>query len=227
MLSTRPKDSVGGDEIWEKAIVALQGALGRKGWAFSLDEGGGAFYGPKIDIKIRDAIGRKWQCSTIQCDFNLPERFELEYTAADNSKQRPIMVHRAIFGSLERFFGVLIESTAGDFPLWLAPVQMRLLPVVDEAIGYCEELVHRAKAMGIRVEVDRSGSRVAKQIRTAEHDKIPIAAVIGAQEIADGSLSLRGRRGVDLGTIDSSVALKSIIDAVAERREVVLPTADC
>lgn len=220
MLSTRPKESVGGEEIWEKATQALKGALERKHWAYNVDVGGGAFYGPKIDIKIQDAIGRKWQCSTIQCDFNLPERFALEYTAADNTKQRPIMVHRAIFGSLERFFGVLIESFAGDLPLWLAPVQLRLLPVIDEALEYCEQLSLRARTIGLRVEVDRSGSRIAKQIRLAEQDKIPISAVVGAQEMVDGSLALRGRKGVDLGTVESQKALQSIAEAVAEKREI-------
>lgn len=125
MLSTRPAQSVGSDEIWAKATDALIGALKAKQWNYTIDEGGGAFYGPKIDIKIRDAIGRKWQCSTVQCDFNLPERFDLNYITAENTKERPIMVHRAIFGSIERFFGILIENSAGDFPLWLAPVQLR------------------------------------------------------------------------------------------------------
>ena len=134
MLSTRPEKAVGTDEIWEKATSALKGALDKKGWEHGVDEGGGAFYGPKIDIKIKDAIGRTWQCSTIQCDFNLPERFDLEYIDADGSRQRPIMVHRAIFGSVERFFGILVESTAGEFPMWMSPVQMRLLPVVQDAV---------------------------------------------------------------------------------------------
>ena len=140
MLSTRPEESVGGDEIWTKATEALEGALKRKGWAYTEDPGGGAFYGPKIDIKIQDAIGRKWQCSTIQADFNLPERFGLEYTSAENDKQQPIMLHRAIFGSLERFFGILMENTAGDFPVWLAPTQLRLVPVIDEVRDYCNQV---------------------------------------------------------------------------------------
>ena len=170
MLSTRPDKSVGSDEIWTKATGALESALERKGWSYSTDEGGGAFYGPKIDLKIKDAIGRLWQCSTVQCDFNLPERFDLNYVAADGERRRPIMLHRAIFGSLERFFGaprsrrdraeialrrhasyslplamatmpagVLLESTAGDFPFWLAPTQLRLLPVSDDFRPFCEQ----------------------------------------------------------------------------------------
>ena len=211
MLSTRPKESVGDDDIWQRATTALTGALARKGWTYDVDEGGGAFYGPKIDIKIRDALGRRWQCSTIQCDFNLPERFDLEYTTSDNCRQRPIMVHRAIFGSLERFFGVLLESTAGDFPLWLAPVQLRLLPVVDDVLPFCDEVVAAAAAQGVRAEVDRSGNRLGKQVRVAEQEKVPITAVVGAQELEKCTLSLRGRRGSELG----SLAVESVIAQIA------------
>merc|ERR1719502_874333 len=146
MLSTRPEKAIGTDDIWELATGALEQALQTKGWSYGVDEGGGAFYGPKIDIKIKDAIGRMWQCSTIQADFNLPSRFELEYTSAEGTKQRPIMLHRAIFGSIERFFGVLIESTAGDFPFWLAPVQMRLLIVSDDFLPYANEVLSALKA---------------------------------------------------------------------------------
>jgi threonyl-tRNA synthetase len=142
-LSTRPEKSVGADEVWELATSALIEALNAKGWHYTIDEGGGAFYGPKIDLKIKDAIGRLWQCSTIQVDFNLPERFEMEYVAADNTRKRPIMIHRAIFGSLERFFGILIENYAGNFPLWLAPIQVRLLPVTEEVRDYCVRVAYR------------------------------------------------------------------------------------
>jgi threonyl-tRNA synthetase len=219
MLSTRPAQSVGGDEFWERATAALEGALGKKGWTYTVDEGGGAFYGPKIDVKIQDALGRKWQCSTIQCDFNLPERFELEYTAADNSKQRPIMVHRAIFGSLERFFGVLVENTAGDFPLWLAPVQLRLLPVVDSAVEHCEAIVRQAAQLGIRAEVDRSGNRISKMVRLAEQQKVPLTAVVGAQEMSEGTLGLRARHGAALGAQSVEQVLQRIGTAVAARSE--------
>ena len=155
MLSTRPEKAVGSDDIWEAATTALEGALKVKGWDYSVDEGGGAFYGPKIDLKIRDAIGRQWQCSTVQCDFNLPERFDLEYVSADGGRERPIMVHRAIFGSIERFFGILIENCSGDFPFWLAPTQLKLLPVTDAVNDYCQQVAKAAAAKGIRVEVDR------------------------------------------------------------------------
>lgn len=219
LLSTRPPQSVGSDAIWEKATAALTGALVRKQWPFTVDEGGGAFYGPKIDVKIQDAIGRKWQCSTVQCDFNLPERFDLEYAASggaegDGAKRRPIMVHRAIFGSLERFFGVLLESTAGDFPLWLAPTQLRLLPVVDEVRAYCEQVAEQARRMGLRVEVDRSGNRLAKLIRSAEQDKVPVTAVVGLKERDQGSLALRARKKGELkGTLEASRVMELLKEA--------------
>eukprot|EP01039_Chlorochromonas_danica_P010823 gene10823-12033_t len=220
MLSTRPKESVGSDDIWEKATTALRGALEHKGWQYDVDEGGGAFYGPKIDIKIEDAIGRKWQCSTVQCDFNLPERFDLEYVANDGSKQRPIMIHRAIFGSLERFFGILIEDTAGDFPLWIAPVQGRLLPVIDDVKPYCHTIAEQAKMLGIRMEVDNSGNRLNKLIRTAEQDKLPIIAVIGEKEMQTNTISLRSKRsGGDLGSYPVDIALKAIKAAIDSSQE--------
>jgi threonyl-tRNA synthetase len=202
MLSTRPAESVGTDDIWDKATSSLAAALVKKGWAYSVDEGGGAFYGPKIDLKIRDAIGRKWQCSTIQCDFNLPERFDLTYVDKDQISRRPIMVHRAIFGSLERFFGVLIENCAGDFPLWLAPVHLRLLPVIDSAVQYCKEIQEKGRRMGLRIDIDETGNRIAKQIRTCEKEKIPLSGIIGAEELSSKTLSLRVRKGGDIGRFD-------------------------
>ena len=200
MLSTRPEKSVGSDIIWEAATTALKGALDRKGWEYGVDEGGGAFYGPKIDLKIRDAIGRQWQCSTVQCDFNLPERFEMEYVNAEGNRERPIMVHRAIFGSIERFFGILIENCSGDFPLWLSPTQLRLLPVTDAAQDYCQDVAKKLQKQGIRVEVDRGNERLPKQIRNAEQQRIPLMAVVGMQEVEDKTLSLRSRKLGDLGS---------------------------
>jgi threonyl-tRNA synthetase len=167
-----------------------------------VDEGGGAFYGPKIDIKIKDAIGRLWQCSTIQVDFNLPERFEMEYVAADGVRKKPIMIHRAIFGSLERFFGILIENYAGDFPLWLAPIQVRLLPVSEEVRDYAFSVVNTLKKAGFRAEIDQSGDRLGKIIRTAELEKIPIIAVLGKKEVETQTLSIRSRKSGDLGAIN-------------------------
>jgi threonyl-tRNA synthetase len=216
-LSTRPAKSVGSDEIWDKATIALQQALDAKDWEYVIDEGGGAFYGPKIDLKIEDAIGRCWQCSTIQVDFNLPERFEMEYVAADGSRQRPIMIHRAIFGSLERFFGILIENYAGDFPLWLAPVQVRLLPVSDDQRPYAEMIAADLNQQGFRAELDRSGDRLGKQIRTAELEKIPVVAVVGKREVETHTLSLRTRKKGDLGTLNL-LDLKLLLQQAIEQK---------
>jgi threonyl-tRNA synthetase len=193
-LSTRPEKSVGDDDIWDLATNALIEALDTKGWSYTIDQGGGAFYGPKIDIKIQDAIARQWQCSTIQVDFNLPERFDLKYIAPDDTRQRPIMIHRAIFGSLERFFGILIESYAGDFPLWLAPVQVRLLPVSNSYYDYAVSVATQLKQFGYRVEVDQSNERLGKQIRNAELARIPVVAVIGEREMENNTLSIRTRK---------------------------------
>jgi threonyl-tRNA synthetase len=220
-LSTRPEKSIGDDAVWDLATKGLTEALQRKGWDYKIDEGGGAFYGPKIDLKIEDAIGRMWQCSTIQLDFNLPERFALEYVAADGSRQRPIMIHRAIFGSLERFFGIMTENYAGDFPFWLAAEQIRLLPVTDEVMGYAEEIQSQLTAAGIRSRIDRSGERLGKLIRLGEQQKIPVLAVIGAQEAEQGTLSLRSRRQGDLGSVARSEAIKAATSANAARAAVL------
>lgn len=216
-LSTRPEKSVGGDEIWALATQALVEALETKGWTYLTDEGGGAFYGPKIDIKIRDAIGRLWQCSTIQVDFNLPERFEMDYVAADGSRQRPIMIHRAIFGSLERFFGILIENYAGLFPLWLAPVQVRVLPVGDKQRDYAQNLVQQLKLQGFRAEVDGSGDRLGKMIRTAELEKIPAIAVVGQRELDEQTLSVRTRTRGDLGSLSLLDLVDKMQEAIAQK----------
>jgi threonyl-tRNA synthetase len=216
-LSTRPQKSIGDASVWELATQGLIEALERKGWSYKVDEGGGAFYGPKIDLKIEDAIGRLWQCSTIQLDFNLPERFDLAYVAADGSRQRPIMIHRAIFGSLERFFGIMTENYAGDFPFWLAPEQIRLLPVTDDVRPYAEEVETRLKANGVRATVDRSGDRLGKLIRTGEQMKIPLMAVIGAREAEAGEVSVRSRREGDLGSIPMEVLVGEAAQANAQR----------
>ena len=214
-LSTRPEKSIGEDAVWDLATKGLIEALERKGWAYKIDEGGGAFYGPKIDLKIEDAIGRMWQCSTIQLDFNLPERFDLEYVAADGSRQRPIMIHRAIFGSLERFFGIMTENYAGDFPFWLAPEQIRLLPVTDEVRDYAESVATALKAAGVRASVDHSGDRLGKLIRNGEQMKIPVLGVIGAKEAEGETISLRSRREGDLGSIE----LETVVAAAKEANQ--------
>jgi len=211
MLSTRPEKSVGSDDIWDNATTALEGALKEKGWDYTIDEGGGAFYGPKIDLKIRDAIGRSWQCSTVQCDFNLPERFGLEYVSAEGTRERPIMVHRAIFGSIERFFGILVENTAGEFPFWLAPTQLKLLPVTDGVVDFCHEVSKKAAKMGLRVEVDRGTERLGKQIRNAEKGRIPIMAVVGMKEMEGGTLAIRSRKLGDLGSFAIDDLLNELV----------------
>jgi threonyl-tRNA synthetase len=216
-LSTRPAKSVGSDDIWELATSALQEALDIKAWTYVTDEGGGAFYGPKIDIKIKDAIGRMWQCSTIQVDFNLPERFDLNYVAADGSRQRPIMIHRAIFGSLERFFGILVENYAGIFPLWLAPVQVRLLPVSDAQRDYANQVAQTLQQAGFRVEVDTSGERLGKQIRTAELEKIPVISVIGQREMDAQTLGVRTCQSGDLGALTVPEVIEKLKAAIAQK----------
>ena len=219
-LSTRPDKSVGTDEGWELATNALVKALNTKGWDYLEDKGGGAFYGPKIDIKIQDAIGRMWQCSTIQVDFNLPERFDMEYVAADGSRQRPIMIHRAIFGSLERFYGILIENYAGDFPLWLAPIQVRLLPVSNEQREYGESVAANLKQAGYRVEIDRTGERLGKQIRNAELEKIPVVAVVGKREVENQTLSIRTRKQGDIGAMTIAELKESLEQIIAEKTNI-------
>jgi len=223
-LSTRPEKSIGDDAVWELATQGLIEALDRKGWAYKVDEGGGAFYGPKIDLKIEDAIGRMWQCSTIQLDFNLPERFALEYVAADGKRQRPIMIHRAIFGSLERFFGIMTENYAGDFPFWLAPEQIRLLPVTDEVLPWAEELLAQLRAAGVRVSLDRSGERLGKLIRNGETMKIPVLAVIGVKESEARGASLRSRSQGELGLVEAG-ALVAAAGAACRDRLASLPLA--
>lgn len=215
-LSTRPEQSVGSEEIWTTAENALREALGMKGWDYVVDQGGGAFYGPKIDIKIQDAIGRKWQCSTIQLDFNLPSRFDMAYIDENNNKQQPIMIHRAIFGSLERFFGILIENYAGAFPFWLAPVQCRLLLLNDTVAPYAQEVAGKMKKAGLRVEVMGKAS-IAKQIRTAERLKTPVMCVIGAKEAESGELAVRLYGGTDLGTMPVDALVQRMVLAKAQR----------
>ncbi|KAM7275559.1 hypothetical protein ACFE04_017425 [Oxalis oulophora] len=215
-LSTKPEKAVGGDDIWEKATSALRDALDDKGWSYQIDEGGGAFYGPKIDLKIEDALGRKWQCSTIQVDFNLPQRFDITYVDSNSEKKRPIMIHRAVFGSLERFFGVLIENYAGDFPLWLSPVQARILPVTDTQLEYCNELTKRLKSNGIRAEIFH-GERLPKLIRNAEKQKIPLMAVVGAKEVETQTVTVRSRFGGELGTISIDDFISRIKSAIENR----------
>ncbi len=190
-LSTRPEKAVGSDEIWVMATAALRKALEKQKIEYDVDEGGGAFYGPKIDIKIQDAIGRKWQCSTVQLDFNLPARFDMEYVTQGNERKRPIMIHRALLGSVERFFGVLIEHYMGAFPLWLAPEQIRILPVSEKYQDFARELVEKFQDEDIRVHVDESDETLSKKIRNAEKMKVPYMLVVGEKEASGEKLNVR------------------------------------
>jgi threonyl-tRNA synthetase len=192
-VSTRPEERLGGDEIWDRAEAVLKQALDRKAIPYRMDEGGGAFYGPKIDIKFKDAIGRIWQGPTIQLDFNLPERFELEYTGPDNRPHRPVMIHRAIYGTLERFTGNLIEHFAGAFPVWLAPEQVRVIPISDAQADAARGLAARLKSAGLRVQVDDRTETLNYRIREGELQKVPYMAVIGQREAESDSLALRVR----------------------------------
>lgn len=203
-LSTRPEKAVGSGDRWEHATASLRRALDRKGLDYTVDDGGGAFYGPKVDVKVRDAIGREWQCSTVQFDFNLPERFQLRYIGEDGAEHRPYMVHRALFGSVERFFGVLIEHYGGAFPLWLAPVQATVIPVSDRYTPYAEEVHRQLTEAGLRPEVDARKERMNAKIRHAQLQKVPYMLVVGEREAESGSVSVRLRSGTLLGSLSVS-----------------------
>jgi threonyl-tRNA synthetase len=201
VLSTRPDNAVGADAIWERATGALRRALEKKRLAFTVDEGGGAFYGPKIDVKIEDAIGRKWQCSTVQLDFNLPERFQMEYVAEDGARHRPIMIHRALLGSLERFFGVLIEHYEGKFPTWLAPVQAVVLSITDAQAGYARSVGESLRNQGFRAEADLRNEKIGLKIREHTLQRVPYMLVVGGREVDNNTVAVRLRGGEDLGSV--------------------------
>lgn len=199
-LSTQPEKSIGTAETWRKAEAALSSALGTAAIPYVLNPGEGAFYGPKIDFHFRDCLGRSWQCGTIQLDFSMPERFDLEYIGADGEKHRPVMIHRAILGSLERFIGLLIEQYAGDFPLWLAPVQVRILPITDQQNGFAQEIESQLSGENLRVEVDLRNEKVGRKIREAELEKIPVMLIVGQKEMDEGTVSLRLKGRGDQGS---------------------------
>ncbi|MGE5363197.1 MAG: threonine--tRNA ligase [Bacteroidota bacterium] len=200
-LSTRPEKSVGDDELWKKATVSLEKALEKEGLPYKVDEGGGAFYGPKIDIKIKDALNREWQMSTIQFDFNMSERFDLKYIGEDGKEHRPFMVHRALLGSLERFFGVLIEHYGGAFPVWLAPVQVAVLPISQNFYEAAEKIAAELKNSGLRIEFDKRNEKIGYKIRDWETKKVPYMLVIGEKEIQSGTVSVRQHKKGDVGTM--------------------------
>ena len=220
-LSTRdPDKSVGSDEVWAEATEVLRQAAEKQGLELVLDEGGAAFYGPKISVQAKDAIGRTWQMSTIQLDFNLPERFDLEYAAPDGTRQRPVMIHRALFGSIERFFAVLLEHYAGAFPPWLAPVQVIAIPVSDAHVDYLRGVAERLREHGIRVEVDDADDRMQKKIRTAQKSKVPYMLIAGDDDMASGAVSFRYRDGSQRNGVAIDDAVDEILAAVRERRQV-------
>jgi threonyl-tRNA synthetase len=215
-LSTRPEKYVGSDENWQKATDALKLALEKKGLTYAVDPGEGVFYGPKIDIKIKDVLGRSWQCSTIQVDFNLPERFQIFYTGEDGQEHQPIMIHRALMGSLERFFGVLIEHYAGAFPLWLAPVQAKVLNITDDQLDYSSEVYLELKRAGIRVEKDVRNEKLNYKIRQAQLMKIPYMVIIGDKEKEDATITVRLRNGKNL----PPMAVAEFIDLVRQESRI-------
>ena len=209
-LSTRPEDSMGSDEDWEMATNGLKKALEDMGLDYIVNEGDGAFYGPKIDFHLRDSLGRTWQCGTIQLDFQMPQRFDLEYTAEDGSKKRPIMIHRVCFGSIERFIGILIEHFAGKFPVWLAPVQVKVIPVSEKSMDYATGVYEKLKAAGIRTELDHKDEKVGYKIRQAQLEKVPYMLVLGEKEAAEGAITVRSRDKGDLGAAQLDAFIEDI-----------------
>jgi threonyl-tRNA synthetase len=222
-LATRPESFMGEPAAWDRAEAALRAVLEKAGRPFQVDEGGGAFYGPKIDLKIKDALGREWQCSTFQLDFQIPERFRLEYVASDGSRQRPIMIHRALLGSMERFIAVLIEQFAGAFPLWLAPVQARVLSVSEKAEAYANEVVTRLRAEGLRAEADLAPDKLGAKIRRATLEKIPYMVVVGEKDMAARVVSPRTRGGGGGGKDQQQAAVALDEFAVRLREEAKMP----
>lgn len=192
-LSTKPEDSIGSEEEWDLATTALEDAMKVMDMDYHVNEGDGAFYGPKLDFHLKDSIGRTWQCGTIQLDFQLPQRFDAEYVGADGQKHRPIMIHRVVFGSVERFIGILIEHYAGKFPVWLAPVQVKILPVSDKYLRYANEVAEKLKKYGIRVETDERDEKLGYKIREARLDKVPYMIIVGEKEEAAKTISVRQR----------------------------------
>ncbi len=217
-LSTRPEKYVGTDENWEQSTEALKLALEKKGLEYKLDPGEGVFYGPKIDIKIKDQLGRSWQCSTIQVDFNLPERFKMTYTGSDNQEHQPIMIHRALMGSLERFIGVLIEHYAGVFPLWFAPTQARIMNITDDQAEYCNEVYARLRKAGVRIEKDLRNEKLNYKIREAQMAKIPYMLIIGDKEKENQTVTVRLRNGKNMADMPLDDFIKKVADECLEGR---------
>ncbi|HEY3969820.1 MAG TPA: threonine--tRNA ligase [Solirubrobacteraceae bacterium] len=218
-LSTRPEQRVGSDELWDRAEEALTNALDSQGLSYELNPGDGAFYGPKIDMHMTDSLGRSWQLGTVQLDYNMPERFGLTYTGADNAEHQPVMIHRALFGSYERFIGIMIEHYGGEFPLWLAPVQAIVLPISERLNEYAESVRERLRAAGVRVELDDRGESVGRKIREAELRKIPNMLVVGDREAESDSVSLREHRGGDRGSVPVAEMVEMLLSEMRARGE--------
>lgn len=216
-LSTRPEARVGSDEVWDQSEAALENALKQMGVEFKLNPGDGAFYGPKIDFHIKDAIGRTWQCGTVQCDFSMPSAFDLGYIGADGQRHTPVMLHRALLGSMERFIGILIENYAGDLPLWLSPEHIRVLPVSDKTIEYAQQVTDELKSQGIRASLDDRNEKLGFKIRDGELQKIPYLAVIGPKEAESGELSLRRRKEGDLGGMSVKATVDRLLTEIKSR----------
>ena len=210
-LSTRPENSIGSDAEWELATEALRKAVEGLGISYKINEGDGAFYGPKLDFHLTDCLGRTWQCGTIQLDFQLPERFSLEYTGDEGKKCRPIMIHRVVFGSIERFIGILTEHFAGAFPLWLAPVQVKVLPISDQFLSYAQQIAANLSNAGIRVELDSRSEKIGYKIREAQLQKIPYMLVVGAKETSSQTVSVRKRGEGEKGSLPLEEFLQSIL----------------
>ena len=213
-VSTKPEKAVGDDEIWDRAVSSLENALKSQNLKYKIDDGGGAFYGPKIDIKVKDALNREWQMSTIQFDFNLPERFDMKYIGEDGKEHRPFMVHRALFGSIERFMGVLIEHYGGAFPVWLAPTQAVIIPVSQIFIEYAESVLSQLKKAGIKAEVDYRNEKIGYKIREWETQKVPYMLIVGEKEKDSDTLSLRKHKQGDQGTVKVEDFIKNILDEI-------------
>ncbi len=217
-VSTKPEKAIGSDEDWERATQVLIQALDNKGMEYKINEGDGAFYGPKIDFHLKDSLDRTWQCGTIQLDFQLPELFDLTYVGEDGEKHRPVMIHRVVFGSMERFIGILIEHYAGAFPVWLAPIQARIIPITERHHGYAHELAEEMKKAGIRVDVDARSEKVGYKIREGQMQKIPYLLVVGDKEVESRSVSVRKHREGDIGSRDSAEFLDELVREIKERR---------
>jgi len=214
-LSTRPAKSIGSDEIWQQAEAALKGSLDASGIDYQVNPGDGAFYGPKIDFHIRDVLKRSWQCGTIQLDFSMPERFGLEYVGPDGARHTPVMLHRACYGSIERFFGIITENYAGAFPLWLSPVQVAVIPVSDKFNEYAHAVTQQMLDQGLRVEMDQRPDRVGYKIRDAALQKTPYIIVVGDKERAAGTVNVRTRGGAELG----AMSVDGFLSAIADERK--------